>query len=301
MSLERLIHDNPLTLSLSRKVLAVCYSLAPKMSVKIVYRLRLGRWPDLKNPQTFTEKIQWMRLYDHDPLKTKLADKYLVREWVTEKIGDEYLIPLLGVWDSFDEIDFDTLPEQFVLKANHGSGWNIIVRDKSQFDKREARKMCEKWLKTNYGRANFEPHYILILPKLIAEKYIENSDGNLYDYKVHCFGGKAVYIQYIGDRASHTTKEAFFDTEWNLMPFTYTYPRYEVPISKPDNLKELLSLSETLAIHFPYVRVDFYVLNDGSFRFGELTFTPAAGLDRWEPSAYDLKLGKLIPLQVEEL
>ena len=266
------------------------------------YQSITGKSLDLKNPRTFDEKIQWMKLYDSTPLKTQLADKYLVRDYVAEKIGDEYLIPLLGVWNSFDEIDFDCLPNQFVLKANHGSGWNIIVQDKSKFDKKNAKKKFNKWMDTNYAyKAGLEMHYMTIPPRVIAEEYVENNGGNLFDYKVHCFDGKAAYIQYIGDRATHTTREGWFDREWNLQSFTDgCYPKYETEVSKPPNLNELLSLSETLASPFSYVRVDFYVLNDGTFKFGEMTFTPASGIHKWfsdgkmTPSEVDSMLGNLI-------
>lgn len=297
MSIDTLARKNAFTKMLARNVLTVCYSLFPTQSLKITYRLRFGERLNLSNPQTFTEKIQWIRLYDHDQLKTQLSDKYMVRKWIEERIGSQYLIPLLGVWNSFDEIDFKKLPKKFVLKANHGSGWNIIVHDKSQFDVVDARKKCTKWLKTNYGKMCLEPQYVNIVPKLIAEQYIENDNGNLYDYKIHCFAGKATYIQYIGDRASHATKEVFYDREWNCMPFTYTYPKYDVPIPEPHNLKRLLELAETLAHGFPYVRVDFYVLNDGSFKFGEMTFTPAGGCDKWNPPEYNKILGDMIKLK----
>ena len=271
--------------------------------LKAQFKSATGKPLNLENPKTFDEKIQWMKLYDSTPLKTELADKYLVRAYVAEKIGDEYLIPLLGVWDAFNEIDFEKLPNQFVLKANHGSGWNIIVRDKSKFDKKDAKKLFEKWMKRNYAfQAGLELHYKDILPLIIAEEYIENGGGNLFDYKVHCFGGKAMYIQYIGDRATHTTREGWFDRDWKLMSFTDgCYPKYDSNIPKPNNLKELLSLSEKLALPFSYVRVDFYVLNDGSIKFGEMTFTPASGMHNWFsdgdmiPDEVDLMLGELIP------
>ena len=259
------------------------------------FKSATGKPLNLENPKTFGEKINWMKLYDSTPLKTQLADKYLVRNYVSEKIGEEYLIPLLGVWSSFDEIDFEKLPNQFVLKANHGSGWNIIVRDKSEFDKNSAKKMFDKWMKTNYAfQAGLELHYKDINPKIIAEKYIENSGGNLSDYKVHCFGGKAIYVQYIGDRATQTTHEAWYDRQWKLMPFTLTYPKYEQDIPCPNNLGNLLRLSENLSSPFSYVRVDFYVLNDGQFKFGELTFTPASGGDTFTPDKYNLEIGELI-------
>jgi hypothetical protein len=271
-----------------------------------MYPAELARWYesvtgtplDLENPQTFNEKIQWLKLYDSTPLKTRLTDKYLVREWITEKIGEEYLIPLLGVWDSFDEIDFDALPNQFVLKANHGSGWNVIVKDKATLDKVDAKVKFDKWMKLNFAyMAGLELHYKDIVPKIVAEKYIENDEGGLSDYKIHCFNGKPMYIQYIGDRAYHSVKAAFFDPEWRLMSFTSrTYPRCDVQIPAPERLNELLQFAEILAKEFIYVRVDFYVLNDGSFKFGEMTFTPASGVSGWEPPEYNSKLGELLVL-----
>lgn len=257
-----------------------------------------GTHLNLDNPRTFNEKIQWMKLYDSTPLKTKLADKYLVREWVAEKIGEEYLIPLFGVWDKFDDIDFDHLPKQFVLKANHGSGWNLIVRNKAELDKIDAKKMFDIWMNTNYAYLTcLELHYRDIIPKIIAEQYLENFEsGDLSDYKIHCFGGTPMYIQYIGGRSHHDTKEIFFDTNWNVMDFTYTYPKCDSHPQKPDNFDRLLDLARCLSEGFAYVRVDFYVLDDGSFRFGELTFTPAGGADHWNPPEYDRILGDLIHL-----
>ena len=265
--------------------------------LSVWYNLQTGRELNLENPKTFDEKIQWMKLYDSTPLKTQLTDKYLVRDYVTEKIGKQYLISLLGVWDTFDEIDFEGLPNQFVLKANHGSGWNIIVRNKSAFNKKDAKKKFDKWMKTNYAfQAGLELQYKNIQPKIIAEEYLENEGGNLFDYKVHCFGGRAEYIQYIGDRATHTTREGWFDRDWNLMPFTLTYPKYSHKIPCPKNYNNLLEVAEILSSPFSYVRVDFYVLNDGQFKFGEMTFTPASGGDRFTPEEYNLLLGELIPL-----
>lgn len=276
-------------------------SLSPEKyanEIKEWYFSTTGHHLNLENPRTFNEKIQWLKLYDSTPLKTKLADKYLVREWVAEKIGSEYLIPLLGVWDKFDDIDFDQLPDQFVLKANHGSGWNLIVKDKATFDKKDAKRKFRYWMHTNYAyQAGLELQYRDISPKIIAEKYIENIDlADLPDYKVHCFGGIPMYIQYIGGRAHQETKEIFFDTDWNPMEFTYTYPKYDVSIPKPKNLDQLLALSHCLSEDFAYVRVDFYILQDGSFKFGELTFTPASGCDHWNPPKYDAILGELICL-----
>jgi len=269
----------------------------PKALVKW-YHSATGHVLNLENPLSFNEKIQWMKLYDSTPLKTQLADKYLVRKYVAEKIGEEYLIPLLGVYDKFDDIDFDQLPDQFVLKANHGSGWNLIVQNKTTFNKSKAKKMFDLWMRTNYAYiSGFELQYRDIIPKIIAEEYLKNFESSdLSDYKVHCFGGVPMYIQYIGGRAHHNTKEIFFDTNWNAMDFTYTYPKYEISPLKPNNFDKLLDLARCLSADFMYVRVDFYVLDDDSLKFGELTFTPASGCDHWNPPEYDEFLGNLIQL-----
>ena len=263
--------------------------------LKLWYKERTGEELNLQNPKTFNEKIQWLKLYDSTPLKTRLADKYLVREWVAEKIGEEYLIPLLGVWDSFEDIDFDKLPERFVLKANHGYNWNYIVKDKSTFDKNDARAKFVEWLNTNFAFRGLEIQYMNISPKIIAEEYLENGDNDLYDYKVFCFGGKAESIMYLSER-KQGLKMAFFDLEWNKLPFTYSYPINEATIPKPQNLDLLIKLAETLANGFPHVRVDFYILNDGSLKFGEMTFTTANGMCKWNPPEQNRIYGNLIKL-----
>lgn len=269
------------------------------------YPAELARWYesitgtplDLENPKTHSEKIQWLKLYDSTPLKTRLADKYLVRNWVAEKIGEEYLIPLLGVWDSFDGIDFDALPNQFVLKANHGSGWNIIVRDKATLNKVDAKIKFDKWMKLNFAYvAGLELHYRDIIPKIIAEKYLENANGELPDYKFHCYSGRVEHIQCMTGRANHNTQEIMYDYAWNPLPFVQSYPRHSKNFPKPPALERLIELAQTLSKGFCYVRVDFYVLDNGSIKFGEMTFTPGSGMRTWNPPEYNLQYGKLISL-----
>ncbi len=258
-----------------------------------------GETLNLDNPQTFNEKIQWMKLYDSTPLKTRLADKYLVRDWVKEKIGDEYLIPLLGVWDKFDDIDFDKLPDKFVLKANHGCAWNIIVTDKNKFDKEDAKQKFSLWLNKNFAYCfGLELHYKSIKPLIIAEEYIENDNQDLYDYKIWCFDGKAKYIQFLSER-KEGLKMVFYDTEWNKQDFVYSYPRNEKDIEKPKNLELLLTLAEKLAQGFSHVRVDFYILNDGSIKFGEMTFTSMSGACKWVPNDTNKVMGDLIAINKE--
>ncbi|MDQ5983567.1 MAG: hypothetical protein RUMPE_00591 [Eubacteriales bacterium SKADARSKE-1] len=255
---------------------------------------------NLENPTTYNEKIQWLKLYDSTPIKTKLADKYLVRDWVKEKIGEEYLVPLLGVWDKFDDINFDKLPDKFVLKCNHGSGWNIVVTDKSNFNKAEAKKKFDTWINTNYAfRAGLELQYKNMKPKIIAEEYMENDGGDLYDYKVWCNNGRADFIMYLSNR-KNGLKMSFYDTKWNLMPFTYTYPQHENLLPKPANLNKILDLATKLSEGFAHARVDFYRLNDGTLKFGEITFTSASGSCKFDPPEYNKILGDLIELPKEK-
>ena len=259
------------------------------------YLLSTGKVLDLQHPKTYNEKMQWLKLYDHDKEKTRLSDKYLVRDFVKETIGEKYLVPLLGVWKCFDEIDFSTLPDKFVLKANHGCGYNLIVKNKEELNFKEAKEKFDRWLTTNFAYVNFEMHYKDIHPVIIAEEYIENEDDDLYDYKVWCFNGEPKYIMYLNNR-KNGLKMVFYDTEWNRMPFTYSVAVCEEDIPKPDNLEELLEMSKKLSKDFKHVRVDFYRLNDGSYKFGEMTFTSAAGKAIWHPEEYDRILGDMLEL-----
>ena len=256
----------------------------PKL-LKKRFELETGKKLDLDHPQTYNEKIQWMKLYDSTPLKTQLADKYRVREWIREKIGDQYLIPLLGVWYKFDDIDFDSLPDQFALKCNHGCGYNYIVKDKKAMNMEYARKKFEYWLKRNYTfvSCRLELHYKDIKPCIIAEKYIEQMDGNLYDYKIHVFNGEPKIIQVIGDRDlnHHKAREAFFDPDWNQVKLAnHTYESYDILPKKPEKLQQMLQIAEKLGSEFTYVRVDLYDLS-GDIKFGEMTFAPKSGFGKW--------------------
>ncbi|MCD7945955.1 MAG: hypothetical protein LUF81_05070, partial [Clostridiales bacterium] len=269
-------------------------------ALKEWYYHKTGHVLNLEHPRTYTEKIQWLKLYDSTPLKGRLSDKYLVRDYVKEKIGEEYLVPLLGVWDRAEDVPFDDLPEQYALKATHGSGWNIIVHDKSQLNVNDARRKLKEWLQTDFAfRDGLELHYSYTEPRIIAEKYIENSGGEVNDYKVFCFDGKAKYVMFLSQRST-ALKMAVYDTDWNLMPFVYAVERLNREVPKPDNLEELLSLAEKLAEGFPFVRVDFYLLNSGEIKFGELTFTSDSGQNPWRPAEYDRKLGDLIHLPCDE-
>ena len=282
-----------------KKDYAYYSSLPPEKypeELKLWYKRVMKEELDLDNPKTYNEKIQWLKLYDSTPLKTRLADKYLVRDWVKQKIGGEYLIPLLGVWDSFDEIDFDKLPDQFVLKANHGSGWNIIVKDKATFDKEDARKKFDVWMHTNFAfRAGLELHYMNIPPKIIAEQYMENLD-QLIDYKVWCSDGKARFIWVDTDRFT-AHKRTLFSLKWEKLPITIGdhYPIDTREIAKPVNLDKMIRFAELMSKDFCQVRVDFYEVDDKLY-FGEMTFTSTSGQDRATPRSFEYEMGNMITL-----
>lgn len=262
------------------------------------YKNKTGRSLDLNNPKTYDEKIQWLKIFDSNEIKAILSDKYLVRDWISRKIGSKYLVKLLGVWDKFDEIDFNKLPNRFVLKTNHGSGTLIVVKDKSKFDIQKAKKKFDEWMSKDFGLCNgFELHYCLIDRKIIAEEYIENENNDLHDYKVWCFNGEAKYIQYLSERNTNGLKMNFFDLNWNEVDIRYNYPRSEKVIPRPKQLEKLINLSRILARNFNHVRVDFYILNDGNIKFGEMTFTSSSGDCKWIPEEADITLGNLFDVQ----
>ncbi len=267
-----------------------------------IYGSKTGKKLNFRELYTFNEKMQWLKLYDNIALKTTLTDKYLVRAWIKEKIGERYLIPLLGVWRTFEEIDIDKLPKSFVLKANHGSGWNVIIKNKEKEDWTKVREKFNEWINLNFAfMVGFEMQYFNIEPRIIAEEYIENGNNNLFDYKIHCFGGKPEYIHVIGDRnfETHCAKEAFYNREWVLQPFiTGAYSRYDSIKEKPVHLEEMLQIAEKLSEGFIYVRVDLYELDDEKIKFGEMTFTPYSGFYEWEPSETDKVLGEKIKLNL---
>jgi len=269
----------------------------PEM-LKAAYERSFGYPLDLENPKTFNEKLQWLKLYDNGPIKTRLADKYAVREWVAEKIGSEYLVPLLGVWDKFDDIDFDALPDKFVLKANHGSGWNSIVTSKRKFDKRKARILFNDWMKTNYSfrfEHDLELIYKDIAPKIIAEEYLETNSGDLKDYKILCFNGEPEYILVMTNRFSGLNVNVF-DLYWNKVPFEIGYPPNSNTLQKPDKLPDMIEIAKKLCKGFYHVRIDLYE-NNGKVYFGEMTFHGGSGYWKINPFKWNEILGQLIEIK----
>ena len=259
------------------------------------YKKCTGYDLDLSNPKTFNEKIQWIKLNYRDPMISRLSDKYLVRDWIREQIGEEYLIPLLGAYDSFDEIDFDKLPDSFIMKANHGSGWNIIVENKDKLDKADARKKFNKWLKRDFSfNFGYQLHYSPIKPKIVIEELIREEKHYLYDYKLLVLGGKARYIWIDSDRYTSHHRNVY-DFDWNPAPFTLAYPKQNKELERPVSLDKMKELAEKLGSSFNEVRVDFYEVN-GKIYFGEMTFTSESGQARFDPPEWDRKLGDMFEL-----
>lgn len=270
--------------------------LPDELFLKIMFRLKIGFWPNLKNPKTFNEKIQWLKLHDRNPLYTRLVDKYEVRQYVKDTIGEEYLIPLLGVWDNFDDIDFGTLPNQFVLKCTHDSGGLVICKDKSKLNVTAAKKKIIACMKRNYYWPLREWPYKNVKPRLIAEKYLEDEPSNsLNDYKIFCFNGSAKVWLLIRGRSSGDIRGDYYDFDGNRLPFKQEYPNSDSVRSMTPEIKQMKVLAEKLTQGMKHCRADFYLV-DGKIYFGELTFFDSSGLDRYEPAEWDLKFGNLIDL-----
>ena len=247
---------------------------------------------DWNNLNTFTEKMQWAKIHDKDPLKPLLTDKYQVREWVAEKIGPEYLIGLLGVWDRFEDIDFSKLPNRFVLKATHGCKSNIIVKDKLAFDVKDAKQKFHDWFDMDFGFKYLELHYSKIRPRIVAEEFIETEMNDLQDYKFLCFGGQPKFCWVDMDRSSNHTRNVY-DLNWELQPWTQgTLAHYEKPIEKPKNFDKMIEIATKLSEGFSHVRVDLYNVN-GKIYFGEMTFTGGGGIEPLYPAEYDREVGAL--------
>lgn len=261
----------------------------------ILFEKRHGYPLDWNNLQTYSEKMQWEKLFNQDPRKVLCTDKLAVRKWVSEKIGKEYLIPLIGTWDNAKDIDFDMLPNRCVLKTNCSSGDVIIIKDKERLSKQDIRGYKEKlnyYLKMSFGYNTCELHYNKIKPQIIAEQYIESCNDDLQDYKFLCFDGKPYFCWVDVDRY-HNHKRNIYDLNWKLQNWhQYNYGVADKPINKPENFEQMVELAKVLAADFAHVRVDFYNV-DGKIYFGEMTFTNSSGFEPIEPKDADLMLGSL--------
>lgn len=275
--------------------------LCDKLYLKWKWRFKMGGKLDLENPKTFNEKLQWLKLYDRKPEYTTMVDKVKVKDYVAEKIGSEYLIPTIGVWNTPEEIDFESLPNQFVLKCSHNSGGLFICKDKTKVSESKWRSVLEALGKSHrydYYKLGREWPYKKVERQIIAEQYmVDDSNGGLKDYKVHCFNGIPEFILVCKDRHSETgITEDFFSTEWKHLKLKRPYiPNSNTPIQKPSCLDLMLYLAKTLSYDIPFLRVDFYEINNRVY-FGELTFFPASGFVSFEPNEWDKQFGDLIKL-----
>ena len=280
-----------------RKI-CVCFGkyISDKTYLKLLYETRIGKNLNLKNPITFDEKLQWLKLYDRKDEYTVWADKYEVRNYVAEKLGEQYLIPLLGVWNSADELKLDDLPEQFVLKCTHDSASVCICTNKKNFDWNAAMDKLQKSLNQNYYWHSREWPYKNITPRIIAEAYMTDESGTeLKDYKIYTFGGEPYLIQVDFDRF-HNHRRNLYTTEWEYIDETIEYSKDpNVKIAKPEHLEEMLECSRKLAVGTISLRTDFYSIN-GKIYFGEITFYQEAGFAHFEHEEFAKKLGDQIKL-----
>lgn len=261
------------------------------------YRCEMGRELNLDTPATYTEKLQWLKLYDHRPEYTTMVDKYEVKQYVADKIGGEYIIPMLGVWERVEDIDFDSLPERFVLKTTHDSGGIVVCKDKQTLDVHAAKKKLAHFLQRNYYDYNREWPYKNVKHRIIAEAYMEDThQGELRDYKFFTFGGepKVLYIAQ-GRGKGEPTVADFFDMEFNHLPFTIDHDMAPVPPEKPVNFELMKRLAAKLSEGTPQLRVDFYEV-DGKVYFGEMTFFHCSGLAPFHPEQWDQTFGEWVTL-----
>lgn len=264
------------------------------------FKLSLGYDLNLESPQTFNEKLQWLKLYDRKSEYTTMVDKYAVKKYVADKIGEQYIIPTLGVWDTFDDIDFDKLPEQFVLKCTHDSGGLVIVRDKSKMDKKAAKKKLTKSLKWNYYLGGREWPYKDVPRKIIAEKYMEEKNKIVpEDYKIYCMNGEPKYIVVFHNRfnVSEKLSETVYDTNWvpQHISLDEHFAISDEVTEKPVWLDEILEITRKLCKDMIQVRIDFYVIENRIY-FGEITLHTASGMAKMIPEELDAKLGEMVEI-----
>lgn len=308
------------------RVLGITRFLTDDKFIRLQYRAMLGKRLRLNPPIDFNEKLQWLKLHYRNPLMVTCADKWAVREFVKERIGEEYLAECIGVYDDVEKIPFESLPRQFVLKATHGSGWNIICPDKAKIDWNLAKKKMRKWLNSDFSKNGREWQYRQIKPQIICEKFIIDPETPvLRDYKLFTFNGETKYIwvdftetsescqgQEIEQEVGYSNPKVsegciryrnIYDTNWNLMTGRGSlYPCKDTnAIRKPECLDEMLEVAKKLASDFPQCRVDLYVIEGKRIVFGELTFTSANGCNAFYPQSFNDELGSYIKLPKADL
>lgn len=272
-----------------------------KAYLSVIYKLRFGYYPSFSHPKTFNEKIQCLKLYDHNPLYTLCADKLLVRDYVKEKIGEDHLIPLLAVFNKPDDIDFGILPKQFAMKLNTGSSCNIICTDKNKLNEGEVKQKFKEWYKFEFYKRYMEVHYKPIIKKIICEELLRNSSGlPIFDWKFFCFNGEP-YILMVDMGEAMDSCRNIYNMDWTRHSGYITHPQdYNYEIEKPENFDEMLALVRKLAADFYEVRVDLYLV-DGIIFFGELTFTSGGGYLPFSSYEFDLEMGKQFDVPTSKL
>lgn len=272
-----------------------------KLFIELQTLYRCGKWPDLKTPHTFMDKQQWLKLYDHKDIYTVMADKYLVKDYVKGIIGEQYIIPTIASWDNFSEIDFDALPDQFVLKCSHDSGGLMICKNKSEFDYSAAKKKINRALRRNYFYNGREWPYKNIKPRIIAEKYMTegsgDNDSELTDYKFYCFEGEPRFLYVAKANFINNKKHdllSIYDMDWKRAPFQRRdHEPFPYEPEKPRTFDKMVEFSRLIAKDIPFVRVDWYEIN-GELYFGETTFYPGAGYGEFYPEEYNYTIGSWI-------
>ena len=286
---------NNMVKEIAKKLVGI---LPTKMWLSWRFKKRVGYKMDWKEPKTFNQKLQWLKVYNKKEEFIQMVDKAEAKKYVAERIGEEYIVPTLGVYNKFDDINFDEMPQRFVIKCTHDSGGLVIVRDKASFDKVKAKKKIEKALKANPYTVDREWPYKNVKPRIIVEQYLEDSKtSELRDYKFFCFNGevKALFIASDRYKEGEETKFDFFDTEYNHLPFTNGHPNASVVPEKPQQFELMKELAKELSKGIPHVRVDFYEV-DGKVYFGELTFSHWSGMTSFDPIEWDYKFGEWIDL-----
>ena len=272
--------------------------LSDKHYLQIRFWLRVGYWPNLDHPRSFNEKLNWLKLHDHHPEYTMMVDKATAKDYVASIIGKEYIIPTIGIWDSIEEINWELLPNQFVMKNTGDSGGIVVCKDKKSLNIEAAKAKLTKGIEVDYYKYNKEYPYKEVRNRIIVEAYMEDESAyELKDYKIHCFNGEPQIILVCKDRYTKTgITEDFFSVKWeHLNVKRPSIPNSKTDIHKPQNLDLMLSLAKLLSKGIPFLRVDFYNVH-GNIYFGELTFFPASGMGKFIPEEWDYKIGELLKL-----
>lgn len=279
-------------------------NLSDKAYIKITYKAVVGHKANLKKPTLLTEKLNWLKLYNHNPLYTKMVDKYEVKQYVSDLIGEEYVVPCYGVWDNFDDIDFDSLPNQFVLKCTHDSGTVVVCKDKSNFDIAAAKSKIESRIQYNYYDNCREWPYKNVKPRIIADKFIEGlGDPESLEYKITCFNGKVNFIT-ICRGIAHVELDKrtnnHFTPDFEEQRWTAFYKNADYKFEKPEEWEKMIEFSNKISTNIPYLRVDWFISN-GHLYFGEATFFTWGGFIKFDPIETDARLGSLLELPTEKL